>query len=106
MISNVALKRNVATTLDVHFRLIVLEMQIIIKYFGSFIAVPSTPFFTIKQSSLELNWDFRNISKLFNLEFTINCFNPSITVDGNVSYPILLLNVQLDCEFWLVHSKT
>ena len=53
-----------------------------------FIAVPSTPFFTIKQSALQLNWDFRNISKLFNLEFTTDCYNPSITVDGNVSYRI------------------
>eukprot|EP00731_Ephydatia_muelleri_P019568 Em0012g393a len=44
---------------------------------------PSTPFFTIKQSALQLNWDFRNISKLFNLEFTTDCYNPSITVDGN-----------------------
>ncbi|KAL5488933.1 hypothetical protein EMCRGX_G017958, partial [Ephydatia muelleri] len=78
---------------------------------------PSTPFFTIKQSALELNWDFRNISKLFNLEFTINCFNPSITVDGNnkvnlrnLASSMVLINISkttinTSCEVCIVGNE-
>ncbi|KAL5488897.1 hypothetical protein EMCRGX_G017911 [Ephydatia muelleri] len=68
-------------------------------------------------SALQLNWDFRNISKLFNLEFTIDCYNPSITVDGNnrvnlrnLASSMVLINISkttinTSCEVCIVGNE-